>query len=91
MAKTLNPPTVGADSDLAVDELAGIERGRQRCECDHGDDHAYEACGRTAKWRVTIDCVCGEDHPRRVEILCSRCLRTLRQLQGRESITARRL
>ena len=59
--------------------------------CDHGDDDGYQPCGRKAKWRVTVDCVCGEGHPRRVEILCSRCMRTLRQFQGREAITVRRL
>lgn len=77
--------------DVVVDDLAGLDRGRQRCECDHGDDEAYAACGRKAKWRVSIDCVCGENHPRTVEILCSRCLRTLRDSQSPESITARPL
>lgn len=81
----------GVDAALYLDEIAGLDRGRQLCECDHGDDEAYAACGRKAKWRVTVDCVCGENHPRRVEILCSRCLRTLRQLQDRDTITARRL
>ena len=88
---------VSVDADRAVDErpdvddLPGIDRGRQMCECDHGDDDGYQPCGRKAKWRVTVDCVCGEGHPRRVEILCSRCMRTLRQFQGREAITVRRL
>lgn len=88
---------VSVDDDLDVverpdvDDLAGIDRGRQLCECDHGDDDGYQPCGRKAKWRVTVDCVCGEGHPRRVEILCSRCMRTLRQFQGREAITVRRL
>ncbi|KDA05843.1 hypothetical protein DC31_13645 [Microbacterium sp. CH12i] len=63
----------------------------QLCECDHGGEEAYEACGRKAKWRVTIDCTCGEDHPRTVEILCTRCLRTARKDLGRENITARPL
>ncbi len=76
---------------VVVDELISIDREPQRCECDHGDETAYAPCGRKAKWRVTIDCVCGEGHPRRVEILCSRCLRTARQEFGREAITARRL
>ncbi|MDQ0727065.1 hypothetical protein [Microbacterium sp. W4I20] len=82
-----------ADIESIVDlgELAGIDREPQRCECDHGDETAYAPCGRRAKWRVTIDCVCGEGHPRRVELLCSRCLRTVRQEYGREAITARRL
>ncbi|AZS39160.1 MULTISPECIES: hypothetical protein [Microbacterium] len=79
------------DERLDVDDLPGIDRGSQRCECDHGDDDGYQPCGRKAKWRVTVDCVCGEGHPRRVEILCSRCMRTLRQFQGREAITVRRL
>lgn len=74
-----------------VDELPGLERGQQRCECDHGTEEAYAPCGRKAKWRVSIDCVCGENHPRRVELLCSRCLRTLRMDYEREAITARRL
>ena len=81
------------ETEKVVDlgELAGIDRGRQRCECDHGDDSAYQACGRRAKWRVTIDCVCGEGHPRRVEILCSRCLRTVREEYGAEAIAVRPL
>ncbi|WP_152926191.1 hypothetical protein [Microbacterium sp. GCS4] len=76
---------------LGLDELAGLDRGRQRCECDHGDDEAYAPCGRKAKWRVSIDCQCGENHPRTVEILCSRCLSTLRRSQDRDTITARPL
>jgi hypothetical protein len=84
-----------ADADLGalldLDELAGLDRGRQLCECDHGDDDAYEACGRKAKWRVSIDCDCGENHPRTVEILCSRCLSTLRRSRSRDTITARPL
>lgn len=61
------------------------------CECDHGDDDAYAPCGKRAKWRVTIDCTCGEDHPRTVEMLCTKCLRTARQDLGAEAITARPL
>lgn len=79
------------DERPGIDDLPGIDRGSQLCECDHGDDDGYQPCGRKAKWRVTVDCVCGEGHPRRVEILCSRCMRTLRQFQGREAITVRRL
>jgi hypothetical protein len=79
------------ESVVDVGELPGMDRGRQRCECDHGDDSGYQPCGRKAKWRVTIDCVCGEGHPRQVEILCSRCLRTLRQSHGSEALTVRRL
>ncbi|MCM3778278.1 hypothetical protein [Microbacterium hydrocarbonoxydans] len=79
------------ESVVDVDELPGLDRGRQRCECDHGDDSGYAPCGRRAKWRVSIDCLCGEGHPRQVEILCSRCLRILRQSHGDEGITARRL
>jgi hypothetical protein len=82
---------VETEDVVDVDELVGIDRGRQLCECDHGDEVAYMPCGRQAKWRVTIDCVCGEGHPRRVEILCSRCLRTARQTYGREAIAVRRL
>lgn len=90
MVKTQQPPV--SDVEQILGELPGLDdRGRQLCECDHGDDEAYAACGRKAKWRVTVDCVCGENHPRRVEILCSRCQRTLRQLQDRDTITARRL
>ena len=63
----------------------------QLCECDHGGEEAYEACGRKAKWRVTIDCNCGESHPRVVELLCTRCLKTARRDLGKESITARPL
>ena len=58
-------------------------------ECDHGDEEAYAPCGRRAKWRVTIDCTCGEDHPRTVELLCTKCLRTARKDLGNEAITAR--
>lgn len=76
---------------VVVDDLFSIHREPPRCECDHGDDTAYAPCGRKAKWRVTIDCVCGEGHPRRVEILCSRCMRTARQTFGREAITVRPL
>lgn len=79
------------ESVVDVDELAGLDRGRQRCECDHGDDSGYAPCGRRARWRVSIDCLCGEGHPRQVEILCSPCLRTLRQSHGDEAITERRL
>lgn len=61
------------------------------CECDHGDDEAYAPCGRRAKWRVTIDCMCGENHPRTVELLCTKCLRTARNDLGNEAITARPL
>ena len=95
MVRTQEAVSVDDDLDVVerpdVDDLAGIDRGRQLCECDHGDDDGYQPCGRKAKWRVTVDCVCGEGHPRRVEILCSRCMRTLRQFQGREAITVRRL
>ncbi|MBT2484414.1 MULTISPECIES: hypothetical protein [unclassified Microbacterium] len=79
------------DKVTDLDELVGIDRGQQICECDHGTEEAYAPCGRKAKWRVSIDCVCGENHPRRVELLCSRCLRTLRMDYDREAITARRL
>ena len=89
VVKTQQPPV--SDLERLLVEVPGIDRGRQLCECDHGDDEAYAACGRKAKWRVSVDCVCGENHPRRVEILCSRCLRTLRDLQDRDTITARRL
>ena len=90
MVKTQQPPV--SDVEQILGGLPGLDdRGRQLCECDHGDDEAYAACGRKAKWRVTVDCVCGENHPRRVEILCSRCLRTLRPLQDRAPIPARRL
>ena len=83
----------GADVDIReeADELVGLDRGNQLCECDHGGDEGYEPCGRVAKWRVTIDCTCGEDHPRVVELLCGRCLRTARRTFGREAITARKL
>ncbi|KJL26711.1 hypothetical protein RN51_00132 [Microbacterium oxydans] len=95
MVRTQEAVSVDDDLDVVerpdVDDLAGIDRGRQLCECDHGDDDGYQPCGCKAKWRVTVDCVCGEGHPRRVEILCSRCMRTLRQFQGREAITVRRL
>ncbi|WP_194763165.1 hypothetical protein [Microbacterium sp. UFMG61] len=91
MVSTAESRSLDADQAVDLDELAGLDRGRQRCECDHGDDEAYAACGRKAKWRVSIDCDCGENHPRTVEILCSRCLRTLRQTQDQDSITARPL
>ncbi len=89
VAKTLEHTDAAIEVDL--DDLPGFDRGRQRCECDHGDEEAYAPCGRKAKWRVSIDCECGENHPRTVEILCSRCLRTLRASQSAESITARPL
>lgn len=89
VVKTQQPPV--SDLERTLVEVPGLDRGRQLCECDHGDDEAYAACGRKAKWRVSVDCVCGENHPRRVEILCSRCLRTLRETQDRDTITARRL
>ncbi len=91
VVSTAESRSLDADQAVDLDELAGLDRGRQRCECDHGDEEAYAACGRKAKWRVSIDCDCGENHPRTVEILCSRCLRTLRQTQGQDSITARPL
>ena len=95
VVRTQESVSVDAERDVderaGVDDLASIDREPQRCECDHGDDDGYQPCGRKAKWRVTVDCVCGEGHPRRVEILCSRCMRTLRQFQGREAITVRRL
>jgi len=72
-------------------DLPSLEGDKPRCECDHGTEEEYIPCGRRARWRVSIDCQCGENHPRSVEILCNRCLRTLRRTQGRESITARRL
>ncbi|UYO98530.1 hypothetical protein OED01_07435 [Microbacterium sp. M28] len=75
-----------ADALQSWDRDSSIE-----CECDHGDDEAYEACGRKATWRVTIDCTCGEDHPRIVELLCTQCLRTAREDLGEESVTARPL
>jgi hypothetical protein len=83
-------------TDPFEQEFAGIalgwdDRSARECECDHGDDEAYAACGRRAKWRVTIDCTCGENHPRTVELLCTKCLRTAREDLGDESITARPL
>ena len=83
-------------TDPFEQEFAGIalgwhDRSPRECECDHGDDEAYAACGRRAKWRVTIDCTCGENHPRTVELLCTKCLRTAREDLGDESITARPL
>lgn len=75
-----------ADISIGWDDSAP-----QECECDHGDEEAYAPCGRRAKWRVTIDCTCGENHPRSVELLCTKCLRTARKDLGEESITARPL
>lgn len=82
-----------APVDLSFEEIAlGWEDDAAiECECDHGDEEAYAACGRRAKWRVTIDCTCGEDHPRTVELLCTKCLRTARKDLGNEAITARPL
>lgn len=82
-----------APADLAFEEIAlgWDDDAPQECECDHGGEEAYEACGRRARWRVTIDCMCGENHPRTVELLCTRCLRTARKDLGREAITARPL
>ncbi len=82
-----------APADLTFDEIALSWDGDipLECECDHGDDEAYAPCGRRAKWRVTIDCMCGENHPRTVELLCTKCLRTARKDLGNEAITARPL
>lgn len=98
MAGTKTPaqPVAPAQHDVDADLFEQIAIGLNKdlppaCECDHGGEDAYEACGRKAKWRVTIDCTCGEDHPRVVELLCTRCLRTARQDLGREAITARPL
>lgn len=75
-----------ADIALGWDDDAPLE-----CECDHGDDEAYAPCGRRANWRVTIDCTCGENHPRTIELLCTKCLRVARKDLGHEAITARPL
>ncbi|MGL3150583.1 hypothetical protein ACSS7Z_09475 [Microbacterium sp. A82] len=94
------PTRVPALPDLTADPFdqafADISIGwdddaPQICECDHGDEAAYAPCGRRAKWRVTIDCTCGEDHPRTIELLCTKCLRTARKDLGNEAITARPL
>lgn len=83
---------VNVDEAVGAQDLPDLENGEPpRCECDHGTETEYIACGRRARWRVSIDCTCGEGHPRAVEILCGRCLRTLRRTHGREMITARRL
>ncbi|MEJ1089812.1 hypothetical protein WDU99_15965 [Microbacterium sp. Mu-80] len=80
------------DTTVDLSELPSLDNGdKPRCECDHGTETEYIACGRRARWRVSIDCQCGEQHPRVVEILCSRCLRTLRRNNDREAITARPL
>lgn len=78
--------TTFTDISLGWDEDIPLE-----CECDHGDDEAYAPCGRRAAWRVSIDCTCGENHPRTVELLCSKCLRVARKDLGHEAITARPL
>jgi hypothetical protein len=82
-----------ATVDLRFEELTLVlsEDSPIECECDHGDEEAYAPCGRRAKWRVTIDCTCGEDHPRTVELLCTKCLRTARKDLGNEAVTARPL
>ncbi|GAA1526305.1 hypothetical protein HD600_002758 [Microbacterium ginsengiterrae] len=79
--------------DLTFEEIAlGFEDDSPlECECDHGDEEAYAPCGRRAKWRVSIDCMCGENHPRTVELLCTKCLRTARKDLGNEAVTARPL
>lgn len=80
------------DTTVGLSELPSLDdHHAPRCECDHGTETEYIACGRRARWRVSTDCTCGEQHPRVVEILCSRCLRTLRRNNPRESITARPL
>lgn len=94
--KTGVPPARGSASEALDHAFADALRAWDRdssteCECDHGDEEAYAACGRRARWRVTIDCTCGEDHPRTVELLCTRCLRTAREDLGDESVTARPL
>ena len=82
-------PSVDEVTDAA--DLPSLDGDKPLCECDHGTEAEYIPCGRRARWRVSIDCTCGEGHPRVVEILCGRCLRTLRRTQDRETITARRL
>lgn len=72
-------------------DLPALDGDKPRCECDHGTETEYIPCGRRAKWRVSVDCTCGEQHPRVMEILCTRCLRTLRRDQGRDAVTARPL
>lgn len=94
MAAEVTDPGTDADAIsrafLEIAEGLGDDRPPS-CECDHGDDETYAPCGRRAKWRVTIDCMCGEDHPRTVELLCTRCLRTARRDLGEEAVTARPL
>jgi hypothetical protein len=94
------PTRVPALPDLTADpfdqafanmSLGWDDDAPQECECDHGNEEAYAPCGRRAKWRVTIDCTCGENHPRTVELLCTKCLRTARKDLGNESVTARPL
>lgn len=82
-----------APVDLRFEELTldWNDDAPVECECDHGDEAGYAPCGRRAKWRVTIDCMCGENHPRTVEMLCTKCLRTARKDLGNEAITARPL
>lgn len=93
----LGIPALPALSDDPVDQafadmsLGWADDTPQECECDHGDDEAYAPCGRPAKWRVTIDCTCGENHPRTVELLCTKCLKVARKELGAEAITARPL
>ncbi len=92
MRQKTPPPTASPVDQQFADIALGLTDGSApECECDHGDDEAYAPCGRRAKWRVTIDCTCGEDHPRTVELLCTRCLRTARQDLGAEAVTARPL
>lgn len=91
MSQTVHEQLIESDESVDLAEVPSLDGDKPQCECDHGTETEYIPCGRRARWRVSIDCLCGEGHPRVVEILCSRCLRTLRRSQDRESITARRL
>ncbi|UPL10886.1 hypothetical protein [Microbacterium sufflavum] len=79
--------------------LPDLDEG-PRCECPHtGSDTPHTAvdagrdapvsCGRAAAWRVTTECVCGGGHPRRMELLCTRCLNNRSSQLGRERVTVR--
>lgn len=88
----------GNHSDLRVDTdpalMPDLDDG-PRCECPHtaqsssSEQGASTPCGAPARWRVTIDCVCGASHPRRVELLCARCLSNRSSELGRERLTVR--
>ncbi len=69
----LEKASVESDVDVSVLNSLLNDDDKPRCECDHGHEFEYIPCGRKAKWRVTFICTCPDNHPRHIEILCTRC------------------